>query len=291
MGSIVSLPKGEGVDQTLAHLDQILNRVEPQPVHYPIQTEATLPAPKPSPAGDIALYDYPSQNEKQPGVIAIAWPPDRQLSPREETLFNLFVDNLSSGETSNLYRLFINSKTRKHDLGAAGVFNYVSSDPGFATMIGINEVAVANLTTARIAEVRQAILDELGRIAAWPDESPELREFNTRLQNRITQDRRQLGKFTNSPPGFGFRNGNSFWMRQLDDLNKEPGFRKSLTMNADYAAIETVIAGDRNIWKDHLRSWRLTDVKPYGIATRPNSALLKTEADERQARASRKRSV
>ena len=40
------------------------------------------------------------------------------------------------------------------DLGAAGVFNHVTSDPGFAAMIGIRDVAVANLTSAKVDEVR-----------------------------------------------------------------------------------------------------------------------------------------
>ncbi len=286
MGSVVSLPKGEALTQTLAQIDQILNRLEPQPVRQAVQSATTLPPPKPAPSGDITLYDFPSQNEKQPGLMVVAWPPDRDLSPRDEILLNLFLDNFSSGASSNLYRLFINSKTRSLDLGAAGTFNYVTSDPGFAAMIGIRDVAVANLTAGKMAEVRQAILDELERIAEWPDGSPELREFNARMQNRITQSRRQLSKFTNSPPGFGFRNGNSFWMSHLDNLNKEPGFRKSLTMNQDYAAIEGLISGDRNIWKDQIKAWHLTDINPYGLATRPNVGLLKTEADKRLARAS-----
>ncbi|HEY3836092.1 MAG TPA: hypothetical protein VGL72_05955 [Bryobacteraceae bacterium] len=285
MGSIVSLPKGEEITQTLARFDQILNRLQPEPVHYPVQSDANLPKPSPATAGSIAIYDFPSQNEKQPGVIAIGWPPDRSLTPREELLYNLFLDNLASGATSNLYRLFINSKTRKYDLGAAGVFNYASSDPDFATMIGLRDVAVSNLTEEKIVEVRQAILAELQRIAAWPDGSSELQEFNARLKNRIIQNRRQLGKVANSPPSFGFRNGSSFWMRQLDDLNKEPGFRKSLTMSPDFAAIEALLVGGRNIWKEQIRSWRIADVQPYGIATRPNPRMLKTESEERQARA------
>jgi Zn-dependent M16 (insulinase) family peptidase len=285
MGSIVSLPKGEGIDRTLGRVDEILNRLQPEPVLYPVQSEATLPKPNPASAGSIAIYDFPSQNEKQPGVIAVAWPPDRSLTPRDELLYNLFLDNLSSGATSNLYRLFINSKTRKSDLGAASVFNYTSSDPGFVTMVGLRDVAVTNLTNEKIADVRQAILDEFQRIAAWPDGSPELLEFNTRIKNRIIQTRRQLTKVANSPPAFGFRNGSSYWMRQLDDLNKEPGFRKSLTMSPDFAAIEALISTDKNIWKEQIKSWRIADVTPYGLATRPNPALLKTEAEERQARA------
>ncbi len=286
MGSVVSLPKGEAIDSTLAHLDGILTRLQLEPVHYAVQTEANLPAPKPAAAGSIAFYDFPSQNDKQPGTIAVVWPADRDLTPREEILFNLFLDTFSQGATSDLYRLFINSKTRKFDLGAAGVFNNVTTDPGHAAMIGLRDVAAANVNEQKLKEVRQAILDDLARIAAMPDSSQELLEFNTRLRNRITQDLRQLGKITNSPPGFGFRSGSSFWMQRLDLLNKEPGFRKALSMPDDYTAIESLVADGKNIWKERIRSWRLTDVMPYGIATRPNSALLKKESDEREARAS-----
>jgi Zn-dependent M16 (insulinase) family peptidase len=285
MGGIVSLPHGEDLCQTLEHLDQILNRLEPEPPGYPVQTEASLPTPQPHPGSAITIYDYPLQNEKQPGMIALAWPPDRYLTPREELLFDLFLDNFSSGATSNLYRLFINSKTRAMDIGAAGVFNYITSEPGHVAVIGIRDVPVANLSSVKIGEVRQAMLDELGRIAAWPDGSPELIEFNTRMQNRIIQSRRHLGKIINSPPGFGFRNGNSFWMHQLDVLNKDPGFHKDLTMSGDYVAIGELIAGTKNIWRERIAAWRLLDVTPYAIATRPNAALLNLEAAERQNRA------
>jgi Zn-dependent M16 (insulinase) family peptidase len=285
MGSVVSLPKGEMIDATLAQVDAILNRVQAEPVHYPIQTEANLPNPKPAAPGSIVLYDFPSQNEKQPGTLAVAWPANRDLTPREDILFNLFIDNFSSGSNSNLYRLFINSKTRRFDVGAAAVFNSIASDPGHAAMIGLRDVAASNLTEQKIVEVRQAILDELARIAAMPDSSAELLEFNTRLRNRITQDLRQLAKFTNSPPGFGFRNSNSFWMQRLDLLNKEAGFRKSLIMKEDYAAIESMLAGGQNIWKERVKTWHLTDITPYGIGTRPDPRLLKKESDEREARA------
>jgi Zn-dependent M16 (insulinase) family peptidase len=284
MGSIVSLPKGDAIDQTLARLDQILTRVQPENVSFPIQTEATLPAPKPAPAGFIAVHDYPAQNDKQPGVIALAWPADRHLDPRELMLFDVFLDNVASGASSDLYKLFINSATRKYNIGAAGVFNNVSTDPGFAAMIGFRDVAVSNLTPEKIAEVRQAVLDQFNRIAAWPDNSPDLLDFNARLKTLLTQRRRELGKISNSPPGFGFRSGNSFWMQHLDRLNKEPEFRKSLTMAPDFAAIESLIATGKNIWTERIHAWHLTTVIPFGIATRPNPALLKTDVEQRQAR-------
>ena len=280
MGSVISLPDGEALEATLGHLDAILNRVQPGPVALPIQTEADLPAPKPAPAGSIAIYDFPAQNEKRPGTIAITWPADRDLTPREEILFGLFMDNFSS----NLYRVFINSKTRKLDLGASGIYSRISSDRGHFVTIGITGVEGSNIDEQKIAEVRQALLDEAARIASFPDSSPELEKFNTRVRTRITQEIRQLSKYIDSPPDFGVRNGSHFWMQRLDLLNKERGFRKSLTMSEDYAAIEALLAGGKNIWKERVQAWRLTDI-PYGLATRPNPALLKIESDERLARA------
>lgn len=284
MGSIVSLPKGDPIDQTLGRLDQILTRVQPDPVSYPIQTEATLPSPKPAPAGSISIHDYPVQNDKQPGTIALAWPADRHLDQRELMLFDVFMDNVAAGASSNLYKLFINSATRKFDIGAAGVFNNVSTDPGFAAMIGFRDVAVSNVTPEKITEVRQAVLDDFKRIAAWPDNSPDLLEFNGRLKTLLTQRRRELGKISNSPPGFGFRTGSAFWMQHLDRLNKEPDFRKSLTMAGDFAALEALLATPKNIWTDRVQAWRLTTVQPFGLGTRPNPALLKIDAEQRQAR-------
>ena len=75
-------------------------------------------------------------------------------------------------------------------------------------------------------------------------------------------------------------------MDQLDLLNKEHGFRKSLTMSADYAALEALLAGDKNIWRERISDWHLV-VLPYGLATLPDPRTVrKRESAERQARES-----
>ncbi len=284
MGSIVSLPKGETVDAQLAHFDQILNALEPKKVNRKPESEDTLPRPEPAPAGRVRMVDFPFENEQQPGYVGLAWPANRKLDARETMLLSLFLDYFAGGATTNLYKLFINSKTRKMDLGAESVFGYLQEDQGFPVIIGLQEVAAANLTEAKTREIRAIVMDELARIAALPDGSPELAEFNKLARGRLVEEKRSLAKLVNSPPGFGARNGSSTWMEQLYHLNREPGFRKSVTQKPDIEAVDQLLAQDRNIWRELLPKWRLTDTEPYAIATRPNAQALKAQQQETAAR-------
>ena len=61
------------------------------------------------------------------------------------------------------------------------------------------------MNDADMSALRAKVLDEFARIAAYPDGSPDLAQFNQRLKSRILQTRRGLSKLVNSPPGFGFR--------------------------------------------------------------------------------------
>ena len=74
-------------------------------------------------------------------------------------------------------------------------------------------------------------------------------------------------------------------MQRLDQLNKRARLPQIPHHERGYDAAIQALLRQRNIWRDRCRAWQLTDVVPYGIATRPNPALLKQESDERQARA------
>ena len=295
MGAIVSLPKGETVAAELARLDQILNAVQPAPVQsakgaarpvlrvFPkmkAETEDVLPRPAAAPAGSIQIVDFPFENEQQPSYIGLAWPAVRKLDSRQTLLLQLFMDSFAGDTSTDLYRLFINSKTRRIDIGAQGVFSFLSQDEGYPVMIGFNQVAAANLTEAKVRELRGIVTAELARIAALPDSSPELAEFNALVRGRLVEQKRQLSKLVNSPPGFGARNGSSTWMEQLYHLNREPGFRRSVTQKPDIEAIGQMLDQDKNIWRDLLPAWHLTDTEPYGIAAHPSAALLKKQQQE-----------
>jgi Zn-dependent M16 (insulinase) family peptidase len=315
MGSVVSLPKGDTVAAQLTRFDDILNALQPGEVTLSsssarpdrtaepgtvverpdsagravraLQAEsaADLPAPKPAAPGSIQIVDFPYENDHQPSYVGLAWPANRKLSNRDSLLFELFFNSFAGDTTTNLYRLFVNGSTRKIETGASGVNAYVSEDQGYPVFIGFEEVAAANLTEGKVKEMRSVVMAELARIAALPDGSPELSEFNAQVRSRLVEQRRDLAKLVNSPPGFGARGTGSTWMDQLYRLNREPGFRKFVTEKPDIEAIHQMLSGTKNIWRELLPQWHITGTEPFGIAARPSPALLAKEQQDRVDRA------
>ena len=286
MGLIAAVPKDMPLEITLARIDAALDRVEPRHPVLPITTEDKLPAPQPAPAGRIEYVHYPHANDQQPGSVVLLWPADRKLHNRDLELLSLFLDNFGSDSDTNLYRLFINSRTREADFGIKGVNSFAGTDAGNAVYIMFRDMPPARMNDQDLSALREKVQEELGRIAAWPDGSPELAAFNERLKGRILERRRDLAKFVNSPPGFGFRNIGSDWVMHLYRLNQDPGFRKSVTEKSDLDEIEKLIAGSRNIWRDSLAQWKFTGVTPWVEAAKPDPTLSRQEEEERAARVS-----
>ncbi len=141
------------------------------------------------------------------------------------------------------------------------------------------------MTQENIANIRQRIMDEMKRVASFADGSPELAEFNARLKSRVIQQRRALSKFVNSPPGFGFRNSDSGWMTHLQDLNRTPGFRKSVTLKPELAEVDKLLDAKENAWRPLVARWKLADVKPYAVAAKPAPQLIARTEQEAAARA------
>jgi Zn-dependent M16 (insulinase) family peptidase len=284
MGMIGSFPKEMPPGDALGKLDAILNRLEPQKGATKFMTEAALPAPQMAAPGKIQIVDYPHKNDQQPGSITFVWPATLRLDTRESVLLELFLENLAGDATTNLYKRFVDTKTREMETGAKSVFGSMSDDPGQPVYIGLNDVAPANMTEEKIALIRQKVLEELSRVAAWKDGSPELAEFNARLKNRVIQSRRSLSKFVNSPPGFGFRGTSAAWISHIYRLSKSNDFRKSLTMKPELDFVEKLLAGNQNFWREYLPKWKLTGTTPYAGAARPSPELVKKEEQDRQAR-------
>ncbi|MDT5295033.1 MAG: hypothetical protein QOJ76_1913, partial [Acidobacteriota bacterium] len=287
MGMVASFPKEMPLGDVLRRLDDILNKLEPVQPSRHFLSETDLPAPRPAPAGQIKLVEYPDKNEQQPGWVMFAYPAQLKLDTREKTLLNLFLSNVAGDATTNLYKLFVDTKTRVMDTGAKGVFAFLDDEmiEGNPVYVGLTDVAPANMTDEKIAAVRQKITDEMRRVASFADGSPELKEFNERLKSRVIQTRRGLSKFVNSPPGFGFRNTDSAWMTHLLDLNRTPGFRKSVTLKPELAAVEQLLSSDRNVWRELVANWKLADSVPYAVAAKPSPQMLVQGEQERAARA------
>jgi Zn-dependent M16 (insulinase) family peptidase len=286
MGMVASFPKEMPLGDVLARLDAIFNRLEPKQESRRFASESDIPDPKPAPAGTIRMVEYPHKNEQQPGWLLFAYPAQLALDTREKTLLSLFLSNVAGDPTTNLYKLFVDSKTRVMETGAKGVFAFLEDEmvEGNPVYVGLTDVAPANMTDEKIRDVRQKIVDEMKRVASFADGSAELKEFNERLKSRVVQTRRTLSKLVNSPPGFGFRGTDSSWMTHLVDLNRTPGFRKSVTLKPELAAVEQVVSSDKNAWRDLVARWKLAESVPYAVAAKPSPQMLVRDEQERAAR-------
>jgi hypothetical protein len=287
MGAIAALPKDVGLAGALAQFDTLLERLEPDSsARRPaILTEDQLPAPQPAPAGQIGYVDYPMQNEREPSDAAMFWPADLKLTLHGRNILELFLSNVAGDVDTNLYHRLIDSNTREADFGLRGVSATVDRDQGNPVMVKLLGVPVARINDRDLGELRAKVVDEFTRIAAYADGSPELAQFNRRLKGRIVEKRRALAKMVNSPPLFGVRSTGPIWLDTLYDLDREPGFRKTITMKDDLAAIETMVAGSHNVWRDYLAQWKLLGVLPSVQAAKPNAALIHQADEERAARA------
>ena len=285
MGSILSFPKSVPLDEVLKRTDRILNEAEPEGKKRAQQSLASLPKAQAATAGTIAYTEYPHRNEQQPSPISLVWPANRELDARQSVLAQLFFSNIAGDATTNLYKLFIDSKTRKMDLGARQIFTQVGEEFGYPIAIVFTDIAPSNFNDAKLGEIRSMVTGEIARVASFPDGSPELKEFNARIESRLIEMERDLAKFVNSPPGFGFRGGNSAWMDHFLLLERTPETKKSVTLKPQTAFVRELIKSNKNFWREYLAKWNITNTVPFAVASRPSPSLIQRDDAERTARA------
>ena len=284
MGAVISVPKEMTIEDVTRRLDALFQRVEPKSEKREFMTEAKLPAKTPAAPGTIRIVEFPSKNEQQPSQMMFAYPATLELDLKERLLLENFLTVFAGDANTNLYKKLVDSKTREIDLGAQGVFAGADDFPGNPVLIGLSDVAATNLTEEKAALVREKIMQEFARVAAFPDNSAELREFNDRFKNALVDYRRFLSKFVNTPPGFGFRSGSNGygWLWQTTYLNETKDFRKSVTLKPEVAEVEKMLASGKNFWREYLAKWKFTDTKPYAVVARANPKLI--EQAEREAK-------
>jgi len=286
MSMIMSIGDEIELENCLGNMSKILGRLEPNatPGIDPALADRLLPEPKSAPYGTIKIVGFPSQNEKEPGLLVFAWPPTFDYDNNEGYIFDLFMSNLASGETSNLFRKFIDSQTRVMDLGANAVFEWISSDIGHAAYIGFNNVRQETCDMAVIDSVRNEIIEEIRWVAGLPDGSPELLAFNERAKNRIMERRRDLRNLLNSPPGFGYRGASGRWLEHLKHMQNQSGFEKKLTLDEELQYAEGLLSSGENFWRGFVEKWRLVENRPYAVAACPDSRLLQDTEQARKMR-------
>lgn len=287
MGAVVSVPKDMTPEVVLPRFDAIFAKAEPASEKHDYMSVEKLPAPKSAAPGTIRIIEYPNQNAEQPSSIFFSYPATLKLNLSEKVLLDNFLAVFAGDANTNLYKKFIDTTTRELDTGAQGMYSYVEDSPGAPIFVVLSDVPATNLNAEQAALIRQKIVEEFARVAAFKDGSPELKEFNDRFRNSLTAYRRSLSKFVNTPPGFGFRNGgNGYgWVWQTRYLNQESDFRKSVTMKPQVEQAEALLASGKNFWRDYLPKWKLTETKPYVAVGHANPKLIQQEEAERKARA------
>jgi len=283
MGMIGAFPQTMPLAQVLTRTDALLNKRAGR--KGPVASMASAPAPAPAAAGSIAVTEYPYQDGKAPGALMLVWPATRKLDAGELTLLELFMESVAGDESTNLYKLFIDSKTRHLDLGASAVGATVSHDQGAPVFVELEQVGTGYLDEAGARKVRAEVLAELARIAALPAGDAELLALDERVRSRLVEKRRDLIKRLNTPPGFGFRASQGEWMQLLLDMEDVSGFRKSLTLKPQLLEIEQLLAGKDNPWTARLAAWGLNS-EPFVVVSRPSPderARLDRERGERIA--------
>ena len=284
MGAVVAVPREMPWTSVLERMDQTLNRVEPENPNRPVRTADDLPAPDFAPSGEIRFVEYPHSNEEQPGAVWLVWPADRDLDATSRTLLELFLETLAGDPTTNLYKRFIDSQKREMDVGAQSVFGSFLEDQGYPVIIRFGDVPVDRMNEQDLNDLRARVLDELDRISSWEAGSAPLQEFNDRLESRVIGLRRNLAKFVNSPPEFGFRGTGADWVTHLHFLHQEDSFRKSMTMRPVLEEIGRILSRRENLWAEYLREWKLTGVSPWVLAATPNPELTAEAQSAREAR-------
>jgi Zn-dependent M16 (insulinase) family peptidase len=284
MGAIVALPGSMQLGQVLQKMNMIFTRLD-GPSQHRHKPNLNLPAPQPAESGKIVVLDVPVANARQPGAMVLAYPPSLKLSLTDNLELSNFMSAFAGDATTNLYKLFIDSKTHIAGFSAEGVSSYVDNKQGNPVSIDLEGIAPENLDKDKAVLVRQTITDEFKKIAAFKDHSPELLAFNKRYLNLLESSVKYYNKFVNSPPQFGYRNTGDGWYDQLALLKDEPGFTKSVTFKPQLLAIQKSVESGVNIWRTDLAKWRLTTAEPYVLYTKADPGLIKQNEADQKARA------
>jgi Zn-dependent M16 (insulinase) family peptidase len=286
MGMIAAVDNNVAINDFLKKISGILSRIEPdaRAGEDPTIKEDDLPPGRPGPQGEIEIAEFPNQNPDEPGLLLYAWPPARDLNADEEFLLNLLLDNIAGGPTSDLYQKFIDSETRIMDLGANSVFAWFDTYPGYPVYLGFNNVKTDFMNKEKINSIRTLILDEFAKVSGFKDKSAELGDFNERAKNKVIQRRRDIRKFLNTPPRFGYRGTGSEWFYHLRHLQKIGGFEKNLALLGELDFADSLLSAGSNFWTDYIDKWGLLKTVPFGVGSRANPEIASTAERELQQR-------
>ncbi|MEA3296868.1 MAG: hypothetical protein U9R56_03300 [candidate division Zixibacteria bacterium] len=194
MGAIIAIPSGINIDSFLMEISGILDRCQA----FPDSSDNVgigsfqFPPPAMAPIGTTRLVNYPSEKTGDPGYVMYSWPADLKMDYTELFMLELFLDAFAGGQTSNLYDLFINSQTRKIDLGGNYVFGSVDSDLGNSIYFGLTGIDNTYVNKTMVDSIGRMIVDETRLVHDFIDGSNELNEFNKRVASILQRNKKQI---------------------------------------------------------------------------------------------------
>jgi Zn-dependent M16 (insulinase) family peptidase len=283
MGAIVTLPSSVSPELALKEFDLLLKGfiIPGKPV---IPVNEKLPVAIPDPVRKSALSLVPAASLEEPSQMLLAYPALLELNATEFLLLNNFLQTFAGDAPSDLYNVFVNSKTRQQSVQAQSVFGYLSINKTYQVYFGLDAMPPSMATLAAGDSARNMIMKEITKLAAYKDGSAALKAFNERFLNALTSDLRQKSKLVNSPPQFGFRSTGDTWREHLLLLNNDTGFRKSLVLKPEIESVRKLIASGRNIWASYLAKWQLLNTEPYLAINKSDTVALKELEESRQQR-------
>ena len=287
MGLIVAIPDEMPVDDFLERMDGILTRCWKEPVssEYVGINAYPVPEPHPAPFGTVKIATYPSENPQDPGNMYYAWPAHLELDNNQRGILNLFLDAFASGQTSNLYNMFINSEKRRINIGGSNVWSWLPPYQGSPVQLALEGIDNVHVNETMVDSIRSMIIAEIRRVHDYADNSEELLQFNREVESRLVGQRKQLEDYLNTPPMFGFRRGPAGgWMSTLRDLEQVDGFRKSMVLKEQFAYAESLLATGTNFWKQVIDDARLLEVVPYAVGHKPDPSMVVKMNEAKKAR-------
>ncbi|MFH1700101.1 MAG: insulinase family protein [Candidatus Zixiibacteriota bacterium] len=285
MGAVIAFPGSVSPEVFLGWISNILNdlcRDCPEAGTRQIQR---IPYPEPNNIpGEIRMTNYPGASDQDPGYIMYSWPANLELNLEEKFMLDAFLDVLANSQTSNLYNKFINSDTRVMDLGANGVWGGADNQIGNSISIGITNASPNNINNSTLSAIKRHIIEEIAAISEYQPGSDDLKKFNDRVRSNLVQSKKSAANMLNSPPGFGQRLGSGYWYEIIKDLERYPGFKKSLIYNDifDYGFSQIEIS--ENIWKPIIEKAHLLIVDPIAVGCKADPTLLEEAAAAKKER-------
>ena len=277
MGMIVAISDDISVDDFLARTGEILKRCQPQPTRSANtgMGRYSMPEPGPAPYGALTLVTFPSDNARDPGGIYLAWPAHLDINNSDYLMLEIFLSAFAGGSTSNLYDLFINSETRRINIGGNTVWYWLPDYPGVPVWLALEGLDNEYITEAMVDSVRGLVAAELARIHNLEPGSEDLAEFNRKVHSHLIRMKKQTDDFLNSPPMFGARGGPAgMWLSTLEFLEKDDGFRRSLALSGHFQYAEELLTSGQNPWRRLIDACRLLKVPPYAVGATPDPAML-----------------